>query len=284
VEIIEAQVEGKGIKFEVVREKWPRPTIMNAIFPEHSVLFFLPPIEFSGEGCFPEFGKSQFRPIASFFFRPANIHMESRGTGGETRVIRYTFSPERVRTIADCDVEWGRRELETGLDLHRSLLGPILMRLMQEVVSPGFASHALVDGLGVTAIVELLRHLHDEGASKGERGRLRSEKIALIRERVMTPASACPSIAELANLCGMSERTLLRLFKQSTGETIASFMRRIRINEARALLSGSDLALKQIAHRLGFASHSGFAAAFHREVGTTPFDYRRNTRRHYHSA
>jgi AraC family transcriptional regulator len=156
-----------------------------------------------------------------------------------------------------------------------------MLRLMQEVMAPGFASAALVDALGVTAIVELLRRLGREGIAKSERGCLREAQIAMIRDRIMLVDSPTPSVGELARLCGMSERTFLRLFKRTTGETVAAFVRRIRIDEARALLSTTDLALKEIAYRLGFASHSSFAAAFHREVGSTPFDYRRDNRKRY---
>jgi len=278
MDVVHTRLESAGGTFEFCHGDWPRPTKVLTNRPDHSLLFYLPPIDFAGAGRFLDFQQSEFRPVGPVFLRPANVTLESLGTGGRTRVVRYTFTPERLADIADGEVVWGRRELESGLDLDRSQVGPLMLRLMQEMKAPGFASRALMDAIGVNAIVELLRRLGSAESSKGERGRLRAGQIALIRERVMLADSPTPSVGELARLCGMSDRTLLRLFKRTTGETVAAFVRQIRIDEARALLKTTDLALKEVAFRLGFSSHSSFAAAFHREVGVTPFDYRRENR------
>src|ERR1700712_3548294 len=105
MQILEACLEGSGSKLELVCGEWPRPSKGSTNHPQHCVLFHLPPIAFKGEGRFPEFGQSEFRPIAPIFFRPANVVLEGYGTGGRTRFIRYIFTPERMRSIVEKDVD-----------------------------------------------------------------------------------------------------------------------------------------------------------------------------------
>ena len=93
------------------------------------------------------------------------------------------------------------------------------------------------------------------------------------REHIVATKGAPESVARL---CGMSERNLLRLFKQTTGESVAAFVRNIRCDRAREMLAQTELPLKEIAYRLGFASHSSFTAAFRRETGINPTDFRRD--------
>jgi len=284
VETIEAQLQGSGTRLQLIRADWPFPTRVVAQQPEHYLFLYLPPIGFKGEGRFPGFGQRAYRPISSVFFRAADVSLEARGTGGPTRVVRCAITRERFTAILDREMAWSVRELEAGLDLDQSLLKPALLRLMHEALHPGFASAALIDALGVTAIIELARSLSRTEQPRHERGRLRAAQIALIRERCAVLEPPAPSVAELAQLSGMSERNLLRLFKKATGETVVGFVSRARIDAARALLRNTNFALKEVAHRLGFASHSSFSAAFHREVGITPLEFRRSQRRQYPAA
>jgi AraC family transcriptional regulator len=282
VEIIEAQLKGSGTLLQMVQAHWPSPVNVVAQRPEHYLFLYLPPIGFRGEGRFPEFGQSAYRPISSVFFRPADVPLEARGTGGHTRLVRFAMTQQRLNAILDLEVAWNADECERGLDLNRSALKPTLLRLMNEANEPGFASAALVDALGVTAVVELMRNLSG-GASRagGNRGSLRAAQIARIRERCMMTDAPCPTVTELARLSGMSERNLLRLFKKTMGETVVGYVSRARIDTARVFLRDTNFALKEVAHRLGFASHSSFSAAFHREVGVTPLQFRRSQRRSF---
>lgn len=283
METTEAELQGSGARLQLLRAHWPSPVTVVSKQPEHCLLLYLPPIGFKGEGRFPDFRKGAYRPISSAFFRPANVSLEAHGTGGATRAIRYWFTRERLTSILEREDNWSARELEAGLDLDRSLLRPVLLRLMQEALCPGFASAALVDALGVTAIVELGRRLAGGKEPKAERGHLRAAQIAVIRERCAASELPVPSVAELAQLAGVSGRSLLRLFKKTTGETVAGFLCRSRIDAARDLLGNSNFALKEVAYRLGFASPSSFSAAFHREAGVTPLEFRRDQRRQYPS-
>jgi AraC family transcriptional regulator len=53
------------------------------------------------------------------------------------------------------------------------------------------------------------------------------------------------------------------------------WLRRQRIDKAKALLRGRHLDLASVAASVGFASQSAFEVAFRRETGMTPTAWRR---------
>ena len=73
----------------------------------------------------------------------------------------------------------------------------------------------------------------------------------------------------------MTPRSLTRWFARELGESPAAFVRRLRVERARSLLSDSDLSLVDIAARTGLGDPSTLFRTFQREVGVSPAVYRR---------
>ena len=74
--------------------------------------------------------------------------------------------------------------------------------------------------------------------------------------------------------CGVSRKTLCTRFKQETGETFASYVRRLRIERAQRLLDTTDLEVAQIAYHTGFSSQSHLQTVFKQSTGCTPREWR----------
>jgi len=146
--------------------------------------------------------------------------------------------------------------------------------MLSELTSPDLGSRALSDALATVIIVELARHLRADYPERVESGKLAPVQLRRIRERAAADIPA-PSVGELARLCGMGERNLLRLFKATTGTTVSAYLKQIQVNRARNYLSTTSLPIKEIAFRLGFNHISNFVAAFHRSTQETPGAYRR---------
>ena len=81
-------------------------------------------------------------------------------------------------------------------------------------------------------------------------------------------------IGALAKHAGMSERTFLRRFQESTGISPLSWLQRERMFRAQELLEVSKLTLNDVAEQCGYESLETFRAAFKRVVGTSPAAYR----------
>ena len=72
---------------------------------------------------------------------------------------------------------------------------------------------------------------------------------------------------------------LMRAFKASTGLTIHAYVEQVRLAKAKALLSDTDIQLKEIAFRLGFSNAANFSAAFRKSAGESPREFRRRVGR-----
>ncbi len=86
------------------------------------------------------------------------------------------------------------------------------------------------------------------------------------------------SLAELAELAGLSTTHLARAFRRSVGEPPYRYFRRRRIERARELLATSDRGIAEIALECGYAAQSHFTSAFKAETMTTPAAFRREAR------
>lgn len=82
------------------------------------------------------------------------------------------------------------------------------------------------------------------------------------------------TIASMAAKLNVSERTLLRRFREITGETPLAWLTRERLRRSRELLETSTLSMDAIASTCGFGSTESFRFHFRRQHGTSPTRYR----------
>ena len=87
------------------------------------------------------------------------------------------------------------------------------------------------------------------------------------------------TIAKMAKLAGMSRAAFIRLFTRTTGAPPLTYVTRLRIEVAQALLAETDEAAAVIAERVGYGSVYAFSRAFTRLTGKPPVLFRRTARR-----
>lgn len=84
-----------------------------------------------------------------------------------------------------------------------------------------------------------------------------------------------------AGLCQallMSNSQLYRKLKALTGESIAVYIRSVRLQQARQLLVETDLKISEIAYEVGFKDLAYFSKCFTKKFGQTPKKFRQGTR------
>ncbi len=133
-------------------------------------------------------------------------------------------------------------------------------------------------GLAVEeAVAEAIRRLAPHLRSRGD-GRLqeRGEHAAVRRARTHLQErwDQRVSLAELADVAGLSRFELIRRFRQQSGLTPHGFQRDLRIGHARRLLS-ADVPPAAVAAACGFADQPHLSRVFKRMVGVTPGHYAR---------
>ena len=83
---------------------------------------------------------------------------------------------------------------------------------------------------------------------------------------------------DLATLTGMSLSSLHRHFRAATSMTPLQYQKRIRLQEARALLLATARDVAQVGHLVGYESASQFSREYRRQFGATPTADRDNER------
>ena len=93
--------------------------------------------------------------------------------------------------------------------------------------------------------------------------------IAPAIERIRAHYHEMLSVAELAELCGISDEYLRVLFKNFTGQTPLAYINTLRLERARELLqSGANVA--ETAEACGFESAGYFARLFKKRYNMSP--------------
>lgn len=83
-----------------------------------------------------------------------------------------------------------------------------------------------------------------------------------------------PTLAQLANLVGLSRFQLVRRFTRSFGMSPYAWLMQLRAERARSLIR-SGHALAETAHECGFSDQSHMTRSFTRQFGFTPGAWRR---------
>ncbi|WP_413711718.1 GlxA family transcriptional regulator [Rhizobium sp. Rhizsp82] len=82
------------------------------------------------------------------------------------------------------------------------------------------------------------------------------------------------TVADLAQVVGMSARTFARSFVEFAKVTPAEFVEKARIDVARHALEATAQPLKVVAHQCGFGNPKRMRQAFVKRLGVTPAEYR----------
>lgn len=96
--------------------------------------------------------------------------------------------------------------------------------------------------------------------------------VQFISSRVNEPIT----LMDVVEHSGISRAGLCDRFKKETGYAVAEYINLCRIREAKGLLRYTEKSVAEISAYLCFSSQSYFQSVFKKEVGLTPYQYRRS--------
>ncbi|MBQ4145231.1 MAG: AraC family transcriptional regulator [Clostridia bacterium] len=110
------------------------------------------------------------------------------------------------------------------------------------------------------------------GLSMKERYKKLVPVIEMLKERYTEDIS----LADMAEVIGVTTNHLCRLFQQVYSTTPLKYLTHLRLNMAKQLLSSSNnMKIRDIAEKSGFKDPSYFCLVFKKSEGITPEDYRK---------
>jgi transcriptional regulator GlxA family with amidase domain len=86
--------------------------------------------------------------------------------------------------------------------------------------------------------------------------------------------STMVSIKDISQNFGLSNRSLIRRFKNAAGVTPSNYLQEIRLDAASKYLVQSNKTIDEITHAIGYSDISSFTKLFKRKTGLSPSSYR----------
>ena len=217
--------------------------------------------------------RRRFARFGTLAFRPAGVPMEFEVAGGAFQTLRIRFAESRAAAAFGSE-QLSDAALASCFDIHSRPIESAMMRLAEEVEHPMPDTPELAKSLVNTILIDLARYLTASHAvARRPLGGLSAHDLRVVTE-MMNRGDANPgdepSIDKLAAACELSRNHFIRCFRQSTGVGPATWMRRKRIDRAKAQLAENKLGLASIAQQAGYRALPAFSAAFRREVGLSP--------------
>lgn len=224
---------------------------------------------------------SEFRRLGSLLMTPAHVPIHTIGRPFHTRVARLELLPGRFAALERLTSERVADRLMRCTDIPSETIRAAMRRLAAEVDDRGLSSDLLLEGLGTTIVVDLLRYLEDgsmPAADAAGGGVARSgftvAQVRSIADFIEANLERRISVTGIASHFDLSARHFARRFRATTGQSVSRFIEQVRLQQARKLLSDRRLSIKEISYRMGFASPANFSDAFLRQCGERPRAYR----------
>ncbi len=104
----------------------------------------------------------------------------------------------------------------------------------------------------------------------------RRDRVQALHEYLTHLEGKLPTLEDLGARFGLSARRLNEAFTREYGQPIHAFISDWRLNEAHQAIIESNIPLKQLAVRLGYAHVNHFNSAFKRRFGYPPGSLRRD--------
>ena len=152
----------------------------------------------------------------------------------------------------------------------------VLVRLVNEESGERKPGRELVlTRLVEVLLVEALRSTSGEDSPPGLLRGLADARIAIAIRQMHGQLARSWTVAQLAQKAALSRSTFFERFTRTVGIPPMEYLLAWRMAVAKDLLRRRDLALDEVAERVGYGSASTFSTAFSRHVGLPPGRYAR---------
>lgn len=81
-------------------------------------------------------------------------------------------------------------------------------------------------------------------------------------------------VSDIAAHCNCSVSYISHMFKKNMGMSVYDYINRLRINDAKVLLSETDFSIRQISEMVGYSSPNYMSEVFKSITGLSPRDYK----------
>ena len=206
---------------------------------------------------------------------PLAMRARSADKPETVRTLLCRFDRTWLEDLVGARLDWRPESLAVYGDINVHHITSSMRRIADEVSHVHTAGEAMIAGLSQCLAVDVARRFGSVVSAKSDcRSVVAAERVRWIQKMVHGARDRLPGVADIAAALRLSPACLRRMFREETGNTLREFLEESRISMACRLLRETDLAIKVISYRVGFAHHSAFSFAFNKKIGVTPKYYR----------
>ncbi|MFJ4326797.1 helix-turn-helix domain-containing protein [Streptomyces tricolor] len=225
------------------------------------------------------------RPPQLAVVLPGQVHHWEGGQGPEGTLVLFTDDflvdhpgdRELLRELgARC---WFGLDAEQDRSL-RPLIGELVAEHRQR--APGHES--VLRSLLHVLVVRAARLPGRTASGREPRTQGRPAAVAEAFTRLITrPRAAGWTVQECADRLGVTAGYLTQAVRAATGRPPGRLLIEARVYQAQQLLAHTELSVRQVAARTGFADPAYFSRFFRRETGSSPGAFRKHHSHHHQS-
>ena len=192
-----------------------------------------------------------------------------------------------LQACADCGLRVPDEVSVVGVDNDEmlcELADPPLSSIALDLEGAGYAAAVLLDaamtgrapkGRQIVAVnpVKVVERRSTEPILQSDP--LIADALRFVRDHAGRPIG----VPDISNHVGVSRRTLERRFRSALGCSLHDELTRCRLERAKRLLQETDLPAYRVAEASGFGNIQPMMRLFRRELGCTPLDWRRLSRK-----
>jgi AraC family transcriptional regulator len=211
-----------------------------------------------------------------FHLTPADtpVHVAWRGT---QHSLTIALTPSFIQRTAAEPFDGKIPELRPMVALRDSSIEDLASCLRREMSEENRCSRLCLDYVGAMLTLRLFTTYGEEAKSLPTiSGGLGASRQRRILDYIDAHLSEDISLDDLAREAGLSSYHFGKTFKASLGVPPCRYVTERRIHRAKELLLGGHGSITEIAHDLGFSSHSHFTDVFRKTTGATPSQFRRD--------
>lgn len=152
----------------------------------------------------------------------------------------------------------------------RTVMADIAQKLLSEYQNPDVYSEEIIRNLIFELLVYFIRKPSD-----AEFGQIKDLMTEHTIDYIMGHYSKNITLEELADINYVSVGYLSRKFKKDTGLNVSDYIRKVRINKAKKLLSETNDSISEISVKCGYNDSNYFSYVFKKEEKISPSKFRK---------
>lgn len=223
--------------------------------------------------------------IQQAMIRPGSVHVNPgdhpfyQRWEGHPRIMAIAFDAELAEQVGSSFGGKTGADIGTFVGARDAEVEAIAARLRRELVTADSAGRVLSESLAKALLVRLFRiYSRDRSSNAPVKGGLEAAKLSRVLDYIDEHLSEKITLDALADVAELSSHHFSGAFKAMTGLPPIKFVNRRRLERARDALATTDRTISDIAHGLGFPSHSHLSTYFKRDMGTPPSQFRSDWR------